>query len=234
MSGGVRRFAARAVIIDLDGTLLDTAADLAVASNLMLADLERTSMSEQRIAQFVGKGVDVLVHRVLTDDLDGRADDASFVPARTRFLEHYAAVNGRHARPFPGVVAGVSALRAKGLRLACVTNKPSAFTMPLLERCGLIDSFDLVVSGDTLERKKPDPAPMLHVAQRFDAAPGDVVAIGDSLNDALAARAAGMAAFVVPYGYNEGRRVEELDADAIVETIEAAAALIDPIATEHP
>ncbi|HWS74556.1 MAG TPA: phosphoglycolate phosphatase [Quisquiliibacterium sp.] len=224
------RFAAAAVIIDLDGTLLDTAADLAAAVNAMLVQLGHSPLPVARVAEHVGKGAEVLVHRALTDSPEGRVPAERFEPAHRAFLEHYRRENGRNARVYPGVVEGLEAMRAMGLRLAVVTNKPSAFTGPLLEQCGLARFFDLVVSGDSLPRKKPDPLPMRHVCETFGLPPSQVVAIGDSMNDAIAARAAGLPVFVVPYGYNEGRDVRSLEADAIVSTLLEAAELIEPVA----
>jgi phosphoglycolate phosphatase len=142
-------------------------------------------------------------------------------------MRHYQVENGRHSRPYDGVVDGLAAMRAKGLRLACVTNKPQSFTDPLLERFGLAQAFELILGGDALPRRKPDPMPMLHVAQRFEIDPSEIVAIGDSLNDALAARAAGMPVFAVPYGYNEGRDVRTLDVDAVFDSLLSAAHHID-------
>jgi phosphoglycolate phosphatase len=224
------RLRARAVIIDLDGTLLDTAADLAAAVNLMLAELGRPVLPESVVAAYVGKGAEVLVHRALGGGLDARVDAAVHERGHHAFLRHYRETNGRHARAYQGVHEGLDAMRGKGLRLACVTNKPQAFADPLLERCGLREAFELVLGGDALPLKKPDPAPMRHAARALGATPAEVVAIGDSVNDALAARAAGMAVLAVPYGYNEGRDVRTLDVDGIVDSLFEAAALIDPIA----
>jgi phosphoglycolate phosphatase len=223
------RFACRAVLIDLDGTLLDTAADLAAAVNLMLADLGRPAQSEATIASYVGKGAEVLVHRALGGALDARVDPELHDRGLAAFSVHYDRENGRQARAYEGVVPGLARMRAMGLKLACVTNKPQQFADPLLERCGLASSFEFVIGGDALPRKKPDPMPMLHAAQRLGALPGQTIAIGDSINDALAARAAGMTVFAVPYGYNEGHDVRTLDVDAIVESLFDACHLIDPV-----
>jgi phosphoglycolate phosphatase len=223
------RLRARGVVIDLDGTLLDTAADLAAAVNLMLDELGRDRLPESTVASYVGKGAEVLVHRALGGGLDARADAATFARGHDAFMRHYALENGRQARAYDGVREGVAAMRAMGLRLACVTNKPQAFADPLLDRAGLRSAFDLVLGGDALPRKKPDPMPMLHAARELGTAPREMVAIGDSVNDALAARAAGMAVLAVPYGYNEGRDVDSLDVDGIVQSLLEAAALIDPI-----
>ncbi len=223
-----RRFPAAGVIIDLDGTLVDTAADLAAAVNAMLADLGRQDLPVEQVARYVGKGAEVLVHRALTGTPDGRVSPGEFEPAMRAFLAHYQRENGRHARLYPGVREGLEAMRAKALRLAVVTNKPAAFTGPLLAMTEVAEFFELVVSGDTVARKKPDPLPMLHVCERFGLPPQRMVAIGDSMNDALAARAAGIAVMTVPYGYNEGRDVRSLDVDAIVPTLFDASMLIDP------
>jgi len=227
---GAPRLRARAVIIDLDGTLLDTAADLAAAVNLMLAELGRAVLPESTVAAYVGRGAEVLVHRALGGGLEARVDAATHARGHDAFMRHYRTTNGLHARAYAGVHEGIAAMQAKGLRLACVTNKPQAFADPLLVRCGLHEAFEMVLGGDALATKKPDPAPMLHAAQVLGAAPAEVVAIGDSINDALAARAAGMAVLAVPYGYNEGRDVRSLDVDAIVGSLLEAASLIDPIA----
>ena len=223
-----RRFVARAVIIDLDGTLLDTAADLAAAVNAMLVELGRSPLALRDATRFIGKGAEVLVHRALTGRLDGRVESHELSPALEAFHRHYTRENGLRSQLYPGVLEGLSAMRAKGLRLACVTNKPQGFSDVLLERRALSGYFDLVVGGDALARKKPDPLPMLYVCQRFGVAATEVVAIGDSINDALAARAAGMSVLAVPYGYNEGADVATLDVDAIVPTLHAASALIEP------
>ncbi|MFZ9679317.1 MAG: phosphoglycolate phosphatase [Quisquiliibacterium sp.] len=224
-----RRFAARAAIIDLDGTLLDTAADLAAAVNAMLSAMGRATLPVEQVASYVGKGVEVLVHRALTLSLDGRVPADSFAPAMQSFDAHYRRENGRHASVYPGVLEGLQAMRDAGLKLSVVTNKPIGFALPLLADTGLAQYFDLVVGGDTVARKKPDPMPMLHVCAQLGIAPEQVVAIGDSLNDVLAARAAGMAVLAVPYGYNEGRDARSLDVDAIVDTLFEASHLIDPL-----
>lgn len=222
-----QRLTASAVIIDLDGTLLDTAPDLVAGANGMREALGMAPLPFDTVVSYVGKGADKLVHRALTADADGQAAPALFERGRAAFFDIYARENGRQAVEYPGVRAGLQAMRAKGLRLACVTNKPGAFTLALLEHCGLAGFFELVVSGDSLPRRKPDPMPMVHVCQVFGVTPDRVVAIGDSGNDARAARAAGMAVWLVPYGYAEGVDVSLLDTDGIVPTLLVAAGLID-------
>ncbi|RPH65789.1 MAG: phosphoglycolate phosphatase, partial [Burkholderiales bacterium] len=214
-----RRFRASGVAIDLDGTMLDTVADLAAAVNAMLADFGRPTLPESTVRSYVGKGARILVHRALAGSLDGRVDEDTADRAVASFEHHYARENGRSATVFPQVREGLAAMRAKGLRLACVTNKPQQFADVLLARTGLGEHFELTIGGDALPRGKPDPMQLRHVCERFGLAPSEMIAIGDSLNDALAARAAGIPVMIVPYGYNEGRPVSTIDADAIVSTL---------------
>ena len=212
-----------AAVIDLDGTLLDTAPDLVAAANAMRQALGLAPLPFDTVVTYVGKGAERLVHRALTTDPDGEAEGALFQVGHRLFFEFYQQENGRHAALFPQVREGLERMRELGLRLACVTNKPMRFTTPLLERHDLARYFELVLGGDSLPRRKPDPLPLLHAAQTFGIAPPQVVMIGDSINDARAARAAGMPVLVVPYGYNEGLDVQTLDVDGIVPTLAAAA-----------
>jgi phosphoglycolate phosphatase len=227
------RFGARieAVIIDLDGTLLDTAPDLAEAANRMLGDLDMPLRTGQEVASFVGRGIENLVARSI--GAAHAADPATLANALEVFNRHYAAVSGVHVRVFAGVREGLAAFRAQGLKLACITNKAGRFTLPLLDQLELRGNFSLVVSGDSLPRKKPDPLPLLHVCSQFGVAPGAALMIGDSPNDAQAARAAGCPVACVPYGYREGLEVRELDCDVIVSTLAEAASLVQGSNLQH-
>ncbi|QDQ88442.1 phosphoglycolate phosphatase [Alcaligenaceae bacterium SJ-26] len=218
----------RAVLLDLDGTLLDTIPDLAVAVNAMRTDLGLPTLPQDLIATYVGKGAEDLVQRSLDSGLEAehQADAARQAEGLALFQTHYARVNGEQALPYPGVLDGLAALQAAGLKLAVVTNKPTAFTLPLLERTGLTHWFEVIVSGDTCPRKKPDPMPLQHACDLLGIAPGEAVMIGDSVNDALSARAAGMPVLILPYGYNEGHDVATLDADAVIPSMEAIAGWI--------
>jgi phosphoglycolate phosphatase len=213
------------VLIDLDGTLLDTVPDLAAACNRMMSELGLPPVTEKQVSEYVGKGAEVLVHRCLTASLDGKAEATLLAKAMIAFGENYASTNGLHAKVYDGVLTGLEALRVKGLKLACVTNKPYEFAEPLLEATKLRHYFEFVQGGDTIAKKKPDPLPMLWAASRLGLPPERCAAIGDSLNDALAGRAAGMRVLMVPYGYNEGRAVLASDCYAII------ASLVD--AVEH-
>jgi phosphoglycolate phosphatase len=215
----------RAVMIDLDGTLADTIPDLAEATNGMLRELRHAELSLETLRTFVGKGIPNLVERALAASAGGMSPE-QMERAMPVYERCYAEANGRSSVVYPGVREGLEAMRAMRLPLACVTNKSGRFTTPLLAQLGLAEFFEQVVAGDTLPQKKPDPAQLLYACSRFGVAPREMLMIGDSLNDAEAARAAGCPVFCVPYGYNEGRDVRELDVDAIVPTLVEAARLI--------
>ena len=216
----------RAVIIDLDGTMLDTVPDFYVAIMRMRAEMALGPITQEQIALMIGKGSENLIRSVLALDFDVNTVEQRFDEAMASYQRHYLDINGQHSTLYPEVVDGLEALRAMGLRMACVTNKPIAFTTPLLAQKGLAGYFEIVYGGDSLARKKPDPLPLLQVCSDFDLPPGAVVAIGDSSNDAEAARAAGCFVLTVPYGYNHGRAIQETDSDGIVDTLLNAASLI--------
>ena len=217
----------RAIVFDLDGTLVDTAPDIAAAVDATLRDLERPAVDDTQVRTWIGRGVDVLLHRVLTRERDGRADADEHARARERFLEHYAAHNGRTAKLYPGVREGIDHARRLGLSMCCVTNKLQGFSEALLALTGLDRDFAFVQGGDALPKTKPDPLPLLHAAGRLGVAPGECLMIGDSSNDARAARAAGMPVVLVGYGYTEDVPVSDIDCDAIFDSI---ADVIDAIA----
>jgi phosphoglycolate phosphatase len=216
--------AVRAVAFDLDGTLLDTLPDIAAAGERMLEQLGRPPAGEQTVRSYIGDGIPRLTKRLLTGTLDGEPPPELFQRALGLFEENYWATLSVHTRPFAGVEEGLRQFRAIGFRLACITNKAQAFTLPLLETTGLLGWFALVLSGDSLPRKKPDPLPLLHCAQQFDLEPAQLLVVGDSKADVQAARAAGCPVFCVSYGYTPGG-VQDLDCDAIVHDLIQAAGL---------
>lgn len=216
----------KAVVIDLDGTLLDTAPDLADAAMAMAADLDLPAIDLATVKTYIGNGVSRLVKRVLTRDMEAEPDKELYARAMPVYERHYAEWVARKSRPFPGVVEGLQTFKAMGVHVACITNKAERFTVPLLQATGLFPFFELVLSGDTLPERKPSPLPLLHACQYFGVEPADLLLIGDSLNDTQAARAAGCPVFCVPYGYNRGRPVTELDLDAVVPSLEEAAKLV--------
>jgi phosphoglycolate phosphatase len=215
-----------AVVIDLDGTLLDTAPDLAEAANRMLAELQLPAIEENLIKTYIGNGVSRLIKRVLTRSMDGEPDAALFELAQPIYEKHYQEVVSLNSRPFPGVVEGMEAMKQAGYHLACITNKAAKFTIPLLKDTGLHHYFELILSGDSLPKRKPDPLPLLHACEVFKVKPEEMLLIGDSLNDTQAARAAGCHVFCVPYGYNRGGDVRDLDLDAVVGDLLEASTLI--------
>jgi phosphoglycolate phosphatase len=215
-----------AVIIDLDGTMLDTAPDFLVAINTMRAEMDLTPLDIDTIKSFVGKGSENLIQRVLAVDFSEEQIALHFDTAMAAYQRHYLAINGDFSETYAEVTEGLQAFKAQGLRLACVTNKPIDFAKPLLAKKELLEYFEVVYGGDSFSRKKPDPVALLQVCADFNLAPRQVLAIGDSSNDALAARAAGCPVLHVPYGYNHGEAIQNIDTDGIVETLLAAARFI--------
>lgn len=215
-----------AAIIDLDGTMVDTLGDFAEAINRMLRDLQLPALGAAHIEHMVGKGSEHLLRSVLKHVLaqSGRSDGASDIEALypaawANYQRHYLDINGQFAQVYPGVHEGLDALRGAGLRLACLTNKPTAFARPLLRAKGLDGFFEQVFGGDAFERKKPDPLPLLKTCEALNTRPARTLMVGDSSNDAQAARAAGCPVVLVTYGYNHGQLVRAVDADGFVDTL---------------
>lgn len=205
-----------AAIIDLDGTLVDTLGDFEAALNLMLADLSLPPVGRGAIGLMVGKGSEHLIRQVLAHV---GADAARYDMAWGRYQHHYLAINGQHSAVYPGAREGLAALRQAGVRLACLTNKPTAFARPLLQAKGLDAFFEVVFGGDAFERKKPDPLPLLKTCEALGTQPAHTLMVGDSSNDARAARAAGCPVVLVTYGYNHGEPVRSVDADGFVDAL---------------
>lgn len=205
-------------MIDLDGTLLHTAPEIAVAANLMLADLNLPVLPYSQVESYIGEGAIVLIKRCLTGQKNVEPDGALFAQAETLFFAHYAK-NAAESKPCDGVINGLRALSNKGYRLACVTNKPEEFTLPLLQKSGLADFFELVVSGDTLHKKKPDPIQLHHICAKFDVPEYEAMLVGDSATDIVAAQAAGCFIVTVPYGYNQGRPLDASQVDATINNL---------------
>lgn len=216
----------RGVIVDLDGTMVHTAPDFQVAINRMRDELGLAPLSVETVVSFVGKGSENLMRRVLTVDFDADKAEQLYEQALESYKRHYEAINGLHSSVYDGVSEGLAAMKTGGLRLACVTNKPVAFARVLLDKTGLAGYFEVIYGGDSLPAKKPDPLPMLTVCRDFGLEPSQVVAIGDSSNDAEAARAAGCRSLTVPYGYNHGKPVHSIATDGIVATLFEAARLL--------
>lgn len=212
-----------AAIVDLDGTLVDTLDDFVVALQRMLADLPPPFATyvvrREVVEQLVGKGSENLIQSLLARIEPAAGDGPLFVQALHSYQRHYGAINGQYARVYDGAVEGLRQLRALGFKLACVTNKPTAFARELLCRMGLDGFFALTLGGDAVERKKPDPQPLLKACELLGSVPRKTLMVGDSSNDAQAARAAGCPVLLVTYGYNHGQPVRAVDADAFTDSL---------------
>ena len=219
----------RSLTIDLDGTLVDTILDLHLASNAMLAELERPDRSVEEIARFVGRGTQTLVRRCLTDDATGVEPDAElFENGLNAYLKHYAHINGKHAKVYAGVKEGLAALLAAGYPMGVVTNKPVKFTLPLLQATGLMPYFKAVIGGDSTPHKKPAPDPIIAACLEMDVSLIHNLHVGDSGNDIQAARAADCFAAGVSYGYAEGYPLDASQCDVIVDSLAELAAMLPP------
>lgn len=216
----------RLVVFDLDGTLVDSVPDLARAVDGMMTRLGLPPRGEARVRDWVGNGAPRLVRRALVGGLEGEPDEALYEQAYPVFLELYAESVSAGSQLYPGVLDGLAHLGGLGVPLACVTNKPERFTEALLRDLGIRDDFGLVVSGDTLPRKKPDPMPLLHAARHFDTPTADALFVGDSRNDVQAARAAGFPVICVSYGYNHGEDIRGAGPDAVIDSIAELADLL--------
>jgi phosphoglycolate phosphatase len=232
-----RVFDVSAVAFDLDGTLLDTIHDLASAVNALLAELGLPRVPKDQLRGMVGKGMANLVRRALAYSA-GTTPEAiggdELRDALGRYQEHYASRLGDETRPFPGMREGLERIRRKGFPLAVVTNKATRFVWPHLERAGIAGYFAIAVGGDDLPAKKPDPAQLVHAAALLKVPVARLLMVGDSGNDALAARAAGCPVLLLPYGYNEGLPVQSLDADGIVPSLAAVADRVRYVRPDSP
>jgi phosphoglycolate phosphatase len=215
-----------AVIVDLDGTMVDTMGDFNEAINRMLPELALPPIEPHHIEHMVGKGSEHLLRSVLKHvlALDGKALNAMNIEAHypsawASYQRHYLAINGQFSAVYAGVEECLKGLRARGLRLACLTNKPTDFALPLLKAKGLDGYFEMVFGGDAFERKKPDPLPLIKTCEALGTAPARTLMVGDSSNDAQAARAAGCPVALVTYGYNHGHPVRTVDADGFVDSL---------------
>ncbi len=211
-------FNVKAVMFDLDGTLVNTAPEIAYAANQMLDALNLPNKSPAQIARYIGEGVQMLVKRCVANGALAEPDDALLNRAQALFFEYYAQ-NVSNSQPYHGALETLDQLKHLGFKLACVTNKPEKFTLPLLKATGLMDFFEVVVSGDTLPKKKPDPMQLHHICKKLDVLETESMLVGDSDTDVVAAHAAGCYIVTVPYGYNQGKAIDESMVDATIDDL---------------
>ncbi len=214
----------KAILFDLDGTLVDSIPDIAHSTNSTLMALGLEPLSQDLISTFVGKGTDHLVALSLQHATASQASAQLIERAQGIFAQHYQTrTQSSLARVFPGVIEGLRLFQKAGCQLALVTNKPIQYVPDLLQQMRLDAFFDLLVGGDSCAQKKPHPMPFLYACEQLKVDPSEALVIGDSSNDSLAAQQAGIDVLLVPYGYNEGKKVQDLNCDGIVCSIEAAA-----------
>jgi len=216
------------ILIDVDGTLVDSVPDLAYCVDELMRALGRPPHGEARVRNWVGNGVERLVRRALIGQLDGEPPEEDYARAYPVFLELYAENTSKRSRLYPGIREGVDWLQAQGYLLGCVTNKAAQFTIPLLQDLGVLDHFGIVVSGDTLPVKKPDPAPLLHAAKHFGVTAAESLMVGDSVSDVKAARAAGFQIVCMSYGYNHGVDIRTAQPDAVIDSLVELQGLLPP------
>jgi len=215
------------ILIDVDGTLVDSVPDLAFCVDTMMEQLNRPPYGEAVVRNWVGNGVERLVRRALIGQLDGEPDEADFERAFPIFVELYRENTSGRSHLYPGIREGLDYLREAGYSLGSVTNKAAQFTEPLLRDLGVRDYFDIVISGDTLPRKKPNPLPLLHAAEHFGVSPKDSLMVGDSVSDVKGARAAGFTIVCMSYGYNHGIDIRTAEPDAVIDSLTEISGLLE-------
>jgi phosphoglycolate phosphatase len=214
------------ILIDVDGTLVDSVPDLAYCVDEMMKALGREPHGETKVRDWVGNGVERLTRRALIGQLDGEPSDEDFAKGYPIFLDLYKDNTSKRSCLYPGVREGLDYMKSQGYLLGCVTNKDAQFTIPLLKGLGIYDEFGIVVSGDTLSVKKPDPQPLLHAAAHFGVGAEDSLMLGDSKSDVTAARNAGFQIVCMSYGYNHGEDIRNYHPDAVIDSMEELKTLL--------
>jgi phosphoglycolate phosphatase len=215
------------ILIDVDGTLVDSVPDLAYCVDEMMGQLGCPAHGETKVRDWVGNGVERLVRRALIGQLDGEPEETDFARAYPIFLELYAENTSKRSVLYPGIREGLDYLKGQGYRLGCVTNKATQFTLPLLRDLGIFEYFEIVIAGDTLAKKKPDPMPLLHAAEQLSVDPSAALMVGDSQSDVKAARAAGFQIVCMSYGYNHGEDIRHYNPDAVLDSLNEIRTLLE-------
>ncbi|MCK4705837.1 MAG: phosphoglycolate phosphatase [Gammaproteobacteria bacterium] len=215
------------VLIDVDGTLVDSVPDLAYCVDEMLKQLDMPVHGEDKVRNWVGNGVERLTRRALIGQLDGEPDDVLFEKAYPIFLDLYDKNVCERSCLYDGVREAMDFLKTADVKVGCVTNKNAQFTLPILEKLGIKDDFEIIICGDTLTKKKPDPLPLLHAAEKLGVTPEQSMMLGDSMSDVKAARAAGFDIICMSYGYNHGEDIRDYSPDAVVDSMAEIKNIID-------
>ncbi|MBL4711973.1 MAG: phosphoglycolate phosphatase [Gammaproteobacteria bacterium] len=215
------------VLIDVDGTLVDSVPDLAYCIDEMMKQLDMPVRGEARVRHWVGNGVERLVKRGLVNQLDGEPNETLYAKAIEIFRELYAVNTSVRSCLYDGVPEAMEFLKSTGVKIGCVTNKASEFTLPLLQDLGISDYFETILCGDMVERKKPDPLPLIMSAEKLSVSPEASLMIGDSMSDVNAARAANFSIICMSYGYNHGEDIRDYDPDAVIDTMTEIKDLVD-------
>ena len=206
-------------MIDVDGTLVDSVPDLAYCIDEMMQKLGLKKWGEDKVRHWVGNGVPKLVERALTGELEGQPIQEVFDIAYPIFLDLYEDNNAQRSYLYDGVREGLDYLISQGYQLGCVTNKSEQFTHPLLKALGIFNDFKIIISGDTLAKRKPDPMPLLYCAEHFNLKPKECLMLGDSVSDVKAARAAGFDIICMSYGYNHGNDIADENPDLVIDSM---------------
>jgi len=207
------------VLIDVDGTLVDSVPDLAYCVDEMMKQLDMPVHGEDKVRNWVGNGVERLTRRALIGQLEGEPDDELFAKAYPIFLDLYDKNVCERSCLYDGVREAIDFLKTKDVKIGCVTNKNAQFTLPILEKLGVKDDFEIIICGDTLDKKKPDPLPLLYAAEKLGVTPEHSLMLGDSMSDVKAARAAGFNIICMSYGYNHGEDIRDYNPDAVVDSM---------------
>lgn len=211
-------FNPKLVMFDLDGTMVDSVPDLAAVVDQLMDEMERPRHGVAKVRNWVGNGVPRLLERALSGSIDGMPEADEFNAVYPRFMDIYEEHNGIQSTLYPGIKGALEKLKAGDIKLACITNKSERYTPPLLKRLGILDFFDVVVSGDTLEKRKPDPMPLTYAAETLGVKIEESLMVGDSMHDVKAARNAGCAVVAVPHGYNHGEDIQESNPDIVIQS----------------
>jgi len=215
----MKTFQPKLIMIDVDGTLVDSVPDLAYCIDEMMQKLGLQKWGEVKVRHWVGNGIPKLVERALTGELEGRPIKEVFDIAYPIFLDLYEDNTAERSYLYDGVREGLDYLKSQGYQLGCVTNKSEQFTHPLLKVLGIFNDFKIIISGDTLAKRKPDPMPLLYCADQFNLKPEECLMLGDSVSDVKAARAAGFDIICMSYGYNHGNDIGDENPDLVIDSM---------------